>query len=318
MSEHVALFAAGLGLLAAGAGALVAGAARLDRATGRGAFAVGVVAVGFGPCAAGLAFDLAAVLRPAPYTLPRIALGNIVGGSVAGVGLALGLAALVRPVAATAKLFATAIPVLFAVTLLFWFLAGDKVLSRTDGGVLLTAFAGAAVLLVRAARREPDAAKAEFAAWVPERLPVWQAAVFALAGLAAVVSGAVLAAEQAIETARYLRVTGPVLGVLSSVATSLPAVVAAVLAARRGRPNVALGVAVGAVLVNLSLVAGVVALARPLVVDERAILEQVPVLALFVLLLLPVLANGLRVPRWEGALLLAAYAGFMAWQLAGR
>ena len=33
------------------------------------------------------------------------------------------------------------------------------------------------------------------------------------------------------------------------------------------------------------------------------------------LLLLPVLFNGLKVPRWEGALLLAAYAGFVAWQV---
>ncbi len=56
---------------------------------------------------------------------------------------------------------------------------------------------------------------------------------------------------------------------------------------------------------------------RPLVVEERTILEQIPVMALFVLLLLPVLANGLRVPRWEGALLLAAYAGFVAWQVIG-
>ncbi len=235
MSEAVALFAAGLAVLAAGASALVAGAARLDRAAGRSAFAVGVVAVGFGPCVAGLALDLAAVLRPAPNALPRLALGNIVGSSVASIGLVLGLAALVRPVAATAKLFQTAIPLLFGVTLLFWFLARDKVLSRVDAGVLLAAFAGALVLLIRAARREPEAGKAAFGGWVPERMPLWGAALLALAGLTAVVSGATLATHNAIDAARHLRATGPVLGVLSStISTALPALVAAVLAARRG------------------------------------------------------------------------------------
>lgn len=315
MSEHVALFAAGLVLLAAGAGGLVVGAARLDRATGRSAFAVGVAAVGFGPCVAGLALDLAAVLRPSPFSLPRLALGNVVGGSVASVGLVLGLAALLRPVAATARLFYTAIPVLFGVTLLFWFLARDNVLSRADGGILLAAFALGLVLLARAAWHESDTAKAEFAAWVPERLPLWQAALLALAGLAAVVSGAVLATEHAIGAARQLRATGPVTGVLTTAATSLPALAAALLATRQRRPDVILGVAVGTALANLSLVAGGVALTKPLVVEDRTILEQVPVMALFVVLLLPALLNGLRVRRWEGALMLAGYAGFIAWQV---
>ena len=91
--EHVALFAVGLGLLALGAPLLVFGAARLDRATGRSPFAVGAVAVCFGPCVAGLAFDLAAVLRSPSVT--RLAVGHIIGSNVASLGLVLGAAALV-------------------------------------------------------------------------------------------------------------------------------------------------------------------------------------------------------------------------------
>jgi cation:H+ antiporter len=318
MSQHVALFVAGLLLLAAGAGCLVVGAARLDRWRGTSPFAVGLVAVAFGPCVAGLALDLAAVLRPAPYSMPRLALGTIVGSNVANVGLVLGLSALVRPVAVTARLFSTAVPLLFVATLLFWFLAADKLVSRVDAGVLLAAFAGAVVLLVRAARQEPEAGKAEFAAWVPERMPAWLAAVLAAIGLAGVIGGALLASSEAIGAARALRATGPVLGVLAAaVGTSLPTLVAALLASRRGRSDLVLGLVVSGSLFNLLLVTGAVAMARPLVVEEGVTLNDIPAMALFTFLLLPALLNAGRVPRWEGAVLLAAYAGFVTWQVTG-
>ena len=66
---------------------------------------------------------------------------------------------------------------------------------------------------------------------------------------------------------------------------------------------------------NLLLVAAVIALVQPLVIDDRVILDVVPVMAVFALLLLPLYFNGLKVPRWEGGLLLAAYAGFVTWQV---
>ena len=39
-------------------------------------------------------------------------------------------------------------------------------------------------------------------------------------------------------------------------------------------------------------------------------------MVLFAVLLLPVLLNGLRVHRWEGAFLLGLYIGFILWQVA--
>ena len=317
--EHVALFAVGLALLAVGAPLLVFGAARLDRRAGRSPFAVGVVAVAFGPCVAGLAFDLAAVLRPAPRLVTQIAnvivVGNVVGGNIASVGLVLGAAALVRPVAATARLFSTAVPLAFGATLLFWFLARNSPLSRVDAGFLLAALAPALVLLIRAARRESDDVKAAFAAWVPGRMPMWVAALLALAGLAATVGGAMLAAEKLIDATRAMRLTAPAMGAtVVAFGTSLPALVAAVVASRRGRSDLVLGIVVGSVLFNLLLVGGV-AMVEPLLITKNTILEAIPAMALFALLLLPVLLNGLTVPRWEGALLLAAYAGFVTWQV---
>lgn len=312
--DPVALFALGLLLLAVGAPLLVYGAARLDRATGRSAFAVGAIAAAFGPAVAVLAFDLAAVLRPAPLAMPRLALGALVGGNVASVGLVLGLAALARPLAGTAKLFSTTIPLLIAATALFWFLASDKQLDRTDGGILLGAFAVALVVLVRAARRETDEGKAALGGWAPDRPSPPLAGLLAVAGLTALVGGAVLAAEHAIPTAQRLKFRAPVLGeAVAAVALALPAAVGAVVAARRGRGDVALALAIGPALANVTLVCGVVSLVRPLIVEERVILNEVPAMGVVALLLLPALFNGLKVSRWEGAVLLAAHISFVVW-----
>jgi len=314
--EHVGLFVLGLALLTVGAPLLVFGSARLDRLTGRSPFAVGAVAVCFGPCVAVLAFDLAAVLRQPPVT--RLAVGHIVGSNVASIGLVLGAAALVRPVAGSAKLFRIAIPLAIGANLLFWFLARNSPLSRVDAGFLLAAAVVALVLLVRAARRESETVKGEFAGWVPERTTVWVAVLFALAGLASLVGGAFLTASELTGTAEHLALTKRILVLGDTIAafgTALPAAVVAVLAARRGRSDLVLGVVVGPVIFNLLLTAALVAMLRPLVIDPPVIMDVIPVMALFALLLLPVLLNGLKVPRWEGAILLAAYAGFVTWQV---
>jgi len=318
--EHVGLFVVGLALLAAGAPLLVFGAARLDRRAGRSPFAVGAVAIGLGPCLAGLAFDLAVLLRPVPHSMPRLVIGNIVGGNITSIGLALGIVALVRPVAATARVFYTAIPLALGATLLFWFLARISPLSRVDAGFLLAACVVALVLLVRVARRESEEVKVEFAAWVPERTPVWLAVLFALAGAAALVGGALLAADRALATAIQLKFSSLQLGTtVAAFGTTLPTCVATVAFARRGRVNAALGLVVGSVIFRLLLTAGLVAMAQPVLIEERAIMRAIPVMALFALLLLPVLLNELKLPRWEGGLMLAAYAGFVTWQVfAGR
>jgi cation:H+ antiporter len=310
--EHVGPFVLGLILLAVGAPLLVFGAARLDRATGRGPFAVGIVAVAFGPCVAALAFDLAVVLRHPPLTRPVV--GHLVGHNLASLGLALGLAAVVRPIAATAKLFRTAILLVFGATALFWFLARSGSLPQVNAGFLLAAFVVSLVLLVIAARRETEEVKAEFASWLPERLPILLAMLFALAGLASLVGGAYLTAAHIVGTAVHFKApTLVIAATLGAFITSLPTLIVVVFASLRGRPNVALGVVIGSTLVNILLLAGVSAMTQPLVIDQWVIMDVIPVMALLTLLLVPTLMNGLRVPRWEGLLLLAGYAGFIAW-----
>jgi cation:H+ antiporter len=99
--------------------------------------------------------------------------------------------------------------------------------------------------------------------------------------------------------------------------TGAPEAVVSVISAVRGRSDVAVGNVIGSNVFNVLGILGLAALVRPLPVA--------PGIARFdnwwhlgvTLLLFPVMRNGLRVYRWEGALLVAASAAYTATLLAG-
>jgi cation:H+ antiporter len=101
--------------------------------------------------------------------------------------------------------------------------------------------------------------------------------------------------------------------------TSLPELAAALVAAYRDQPDLVLGNVAGSNLFNILFVLGVTLTARPVMgVSDRAVMNEIPAMALFSFLLFATIANGLRVHRWEGAILLLAYAAFLTWQMAAR
>src|SRR5436190_1219288 len=114
MLEHAALFALGLVLLAAGGGAAVRGSVRVARGLGVGPFLVGFAVVGFGASTPELAVSLSSQLD----NHPGIAVGTVVGSTIANIGLVLGAAALVRPLAARSRFLALEFPLVIFATLL--------------------------------------------------------------------------------------------------------------------------------------------------------------------------------------------------------
>jgi cation:H+ antiporter len=102
--------------------------------------------------------------------------------------------------------------------------------------------------------------------------------------------------------------------VLLAFATAIPELVVNAWAVSAGHPDLALGNAVGSNIVNLGLTLGVAAIAAPLAINMRLVAQQL------VLLLVAggaVLFFGLdgTLARWEGALLVAAFAGALAFAL---
>ncbi len=319
MLQHVVIFVLGLALLAGGGIYFAMAVASLARRWGAGPFVVGLLAAGLGTAAAALAFDLSAVARDRM----RLAVGNIVGVNVANIGLVLGLAAMVRPVAGMSRVVSAGIPVLIVATLLFWFASRNSELASPVSAFLIVGFTVAMTYLAGMVKAEPEVVRVQFEGGAAA--PVWVGVLLAILGLVALFVGGALAVTEAGEISRNYQVrTRPLGSVVVALATSLPGLVVAIVAAYRGRSDVVLATVIGACLFNVLLVPGITGLAAPLLgnqqslgIEERVVMNEIPAMAIISLLLLTVLFNRLEVPRWQGGVLLTAYLGFVAWQIAG-
>lgn len=313
MLVQVALFALGLVILAFGAEALIRGAVRVARALGVSPFLVGFTIIGFGTSAPELVVSLSAALNGSS----DIALGNVVGSNIANVGVVLGLAAVVAPLTAAMRLLKVETPLVIATSVLLWALCADGDVSRTDGAILLGCFAALVAYMYRSAKREPPEVKEEIGLTAARKMPVWVACALVAAGLAALVGGAHLMVTAAVELARAAGVSEWVIGLtVVAVGTSLPELAAAVAGAVRGEADLVLGNIAGSNLFNVLLILGLTAALQPMGVPPEALRVDLPVMLGFAVLLFAVVANGLRVHRWEGAVLLVAYGAFAAWQAA--
>jgi cation:H+ antiporter len=310
--------ALGLGLLAWGAERFVWGAAAGARALGVAPMVVGLVVVGFGTSAPELLVGAVAAWDGRT----GLALGNAVGSNVANIGLILGAAALARPLAVRSEVLRRELPVPVAAMLTALLLLADGTLGRADAGLLLTAFLGLVVLTVRLGLRGRAAVPAdpiarEFRAELPPAARLRRALFWLVVGLVLLLVASRLLVWSAVEVAQWWGLSDLVIGLtVVAIGTSLPELAATVAAALKDQPDIAIGNVVGSNTFNTLAVIGVAGLVRPAPVDPVVLFRDFPVMVGLSLALF-VMAYGFggrpgRINRVEGALLLAAFAAYLA------
>lgn len=288
---------------------LVDGAIRLSQRFGISPGLAGVFILGFGT-----SFPELAVTGMAAWGgNADIAAGNVVGSNIANVALILGLTALVAAVPVNRFLLRIEIPVGVLASLLAFGLVLDAHVTRTDGLILLGAFAAYAWLAVRTASRRdapPDHAPST------SRIS-WEIGL-TVVGLWGVLAGGYLFLEGAKDVALRAGMSEAAIGqTLVAVGTSLPELATSIAAARAGQLDMALGNVVGSNIFNLLLVLGVAGVLREQ--NVSAVLPNVSMPVMIGLAVFPWVVGGLtgRIGRWAGAVLVLSYAGFLAYNLLG-
>ncbi|HCO93572.1 MAG TPA: hypothetical protein DIU00_06415 [Phycisphaerales bacterium] len=117
----------------------------------------------------------------------------------------------------------------------------------------------------------------------------------------------------AVGLAQKLGVSSLVIGLtVVAMGTSAPEVAASIAGVlkKAGGGDLAVGNVFGSNIANLALVGGLVALIRPLKVQRKTLLREIPVMLLTVLLLWPLLRNE-NIIRLEGIVLLAVFAALI-------
>lgn len=302
------LIALGIALLYVGGELLVRHASRLATAYRVSPLVIGLTVVAFGTSAPELATSLLAAVRGSA----EIALGNVIGSNSANIGLILGLTALIYPLTTQARFVRREVPFMIGVGVLLVVILANGVVGRPEGALLLGLLALYLGVLLRGGER-PDVEQAFAQAYGDKAVrPVW-AMLGALLGLSLLVGGAQALVEGAVSLARTLGVSERVIGLtLVAVGTSLPELASSLIAALRRESDIVLGNLIGSNIFNVLGILGVTALAAPLALPLAAVRLDLLVMLGFSLLVLPFLATGLRLGRREGAVLLIAYAAYVA------
>ena len=303
------LFVLGLVILTIGAEWLVRGSAALALSFGLSPLVVGLTVVAFGTSSP----ELAVSIRAAITAQSDIALGNVIGSNICNVGLVLGLAALIRPMQIQLSIIKREIPMLlFAVLILIFFLLNHTI-SRLEGiflGALLILYLAVSFLLSQKKdlQRETDLPKIH-------PMPRWKQIVLLGIGLAGLLLGSNLMVANAIELARMAHLSEAFIGLtIVAIGTSLPELATSVIAAIRKENDIAVGNVIGSNIFNIFAILGFSSAIRPLAAVNLGWID-LGVMALFSLLLLPLLRTGFVLDRKEGLFLLSAFVVYNAYLL---
>lgn len=306
------LLVGGLVLLFAGGEFLIKGAVATARRANLSPLFIGAVLVGFGTSAPELAASLSAALAGAP----GIAVGNVIGSNIANVLLIIGVGAvlspLICPIAALKRDALLTIAATLLVTGLVLFgdigrLAGLGLTALLIVYVVFTYYDEKKNHGADAELREAEAASIETE---PMGLP--SALGLTVAGLAGVVVGADLLIQGAVIIARDFGLSEAVIGVtVVAIGTSLPELAAAISAVRNNQHDILLGNILGSNLFNILGILGITTIIAPLSVPPELAAFDIWVMLGSIVLLTVFAASGKIIKRWEGAVLLALYVGYI-------
>ena len=308
MLAQVGSFVLGTVLLMLGADSLARGVGGLALRTGLGGYAVGLASTALGALVPALAVTLAAGYAHRP----ELALGNLVGSSIAQLGLVLGIAAIAAPLRARLKLFSRVNPALIVAAVLFWVLSLDARFNAIDGAILVVAWIAVALVVIRTAKDETDAVRNEIAAATGTAMLVWRDSVRVVIGVVILPFAAVWLVDSSLAFADACHVSPMVIGLtVLGAATAFASVPPTLIAAKRQQGDFAIGHAFGAVIGSLLLLGGGLALAMTTPAPHSLQHIEIPWLIALGVAIYPMMRSDGELSRREGAILLLAYALFL-------
>ena len=138
-----------------------------------------------------------------------------------------------------------------------------------------------------------------------------------VSGLGALYLGADLMIRGASRLARRLGVNALVIGLtVVAMGTSMPELLVGVVASARQSGDIAIGNVIGSNVANIALILGIAALIRPLRVQMRLLVREVPIM-IFAALAFYIFAQDGTISRWDGVSLIVGFIAFTLYLLEG-
>lgn len=251
---------------------------------------------------------------------PDLAVGNVVGSNIFNALLIVGVAALVAPMTILRSTVFKDVPcALVASVVLLMMCQNDWVITRLDGAIFFVFFLVFMRLTIKgatSAQPAPQEAEEKEASAGKQPMKGWLAGLWMVVGLAALIGGSNLFVGGATEVARALNVSDAVIG-LTIVAggTSLPELATSVVAAKKGNSGIAIGNVLGSNVLNILFILGLTGMISPMHI------EGITNVDLYMMLVSTIMIwffsfTKYTIERWEGAVLVLTFGGYMWYLLA--
>ena len=311
---QIIILLAGLLLILFGANYLVDGSSSIAKKFGISEFVIGLTIVGIGTSTPEMVVSFLSSFQGKA----DMAIGNIVGSNIFNTMLILGITALISPLVITRSNLKKDIPLNIGVTLVLILLGmnytlfgvGSDQLSRIDGLILLAIFAWYLWSSFKS-DPEPDEDGEEI---IVRSTGI--SAIMIVGGLAALIFGGRLFVNSATAIAHIFGVSDKFIAItVMAAGTSMPELATCVVAAFKGRGQLALGNILGSNISNILLILGGAALINPLSFGGMTTVDLCAVLICSIFILLSAyLFKKRQLDRVEGCVLILMEAAYM-WYL---
>lgn len=304
---NILLLLVGLGLVVLGADWLVNGASSIARRAGISEFVIGLTIVGFGTSCPELVVSLSGAIEGNS----DISVGNVVGSNIFNVLFILGLTAMVLPVGMTDKNRRIDIPITLGVTILLVILGitgsmSGPVISRWEGVLMLLVFSAYLFYCFKSDSKD------EFSETQRATLSITKSIALTLTGLAGLIFGGDLFVDSATALARQIGVSDKFIAVtILAGGTSLPELATSLVAAIKGKEQLALGNILGSNVFNAMMILGLSSVITSLSFASMTIVDIITlVLSAVLLLIWAYTGRKNRIDRREGAAMLLCYVAY--------
>lgn len=304
MLMELVLLVAGFVMLIKGADIFVEGAAGIAAKFGIPQLVIGLTIVAMGTSAPEAAVSIAAACKGNA----DITIGNVVGSNIINILVILGVTAVIVAVAVQTSTVRYEIPFVILVSVVLLFMGAlDGKIGRIDGVILWLLFLVYLIYLFVMTKHRKEEEEAQTDA------PVWKMMLFVVLGAALIVIGADVSVDAATEIARVIGLSERFIGLtIVALGTSLPELCTSVVAARKGKADLAIGNIVGSNIFNILFVVGTTALIVPVPFNPAFVIDSAVAIGAAVLLWICVVKNK-KLVRSAGIVMLAGYAAYFAY-----
>ncbi len=302
------LLAFGFVLLVKGADWFVEGTSGIADKFGVPQLVIGLTIVAMGTSAPEAAVSITAALKGNA----DITVGNIIGSNILNILVILGIASVITSIAIAKTTIRYEIPIMLVATLI---LLGCGMIGGTINlleGILMwvcfIGYLGYMFVLMKKGQMQAEEIEAKDS-------PIWKLLLMGVIGLGLIIGGSNVTVDAATSLAKMFGMSERFIGLtIVALGTSLPELFTSVIAAYKGKADIAIGNIVGSNIFNILFVVGTSALITPVVFASNFVIDCIIAIAAGVVLWLCTFRKR-KLTRTGGIIMLLCYVAYFVYLL---